>query len=98
MSERLAAARTTVVINGDEYELSLTEDIIPLQRRFEAAAATPGRFVEFSTASGDQVNALVTGVTRVTILTRRPRAETNVTLLTPQFGVAEETSVLDLDF
>lgn len=60
--------RVRLSINGDEFEMAPETDVSALRAQFEAAVATPGRFVQVMTAGERQLSLLVTPVTRVWIL------------------------------
>lgn len=61
------SARTEVSIDDITVFLAQEEDIQELKNRMEAAARSPGRFVDFVASGGRLVSALITPRTRVVI-------------------------------
>lgn len=59
--------QTEVRIDGDPALLAQGQDVEELKRRFAAAAATPGTFVDFVVVGNRSISVLVTGRSRIVI-------------------------------
>lgn len=59
--------RTTVEIDGTSMPLAPGQDLEKLKRRFEAAGATTGSFVDFTVVGDRRVSALISPGTRILI-------------------------------
>jgi hypothetical protein len=67
MSEIQTMVQTEVIINDNASLLAQDQDVDDLKRRFEAATASTGRFVDFVVVGNRRVNVLVTPLTRIVI-------------------------------
>lgn len=70
MGEEQRVTRAEVVVDGEPVILARHQDLPALKRRFEAAVATGGAFVDLDAAGGRSVSVLVTPHTRVVITVR----------------------------
>ena len=59
--------RVSATIDDATFELAQGQDIVELKRRIEEAAATTGRFVEFTVIGDCDASVLITASSRVSI-------------------------------
>lgn len=74
MSEYGAGERAEVSIDDSGVFVARDEDVEALKRRFEDAARNGPRFVEFRTAGGSTLSALITSHTRIVVTVHRSPA------------------------
>lgn len=74
MSEYGTGERAQISIDDASVFVARDEDIEALKRRFEDAARNGPRFVEFRTAGGSTVCALITSRTRIVVTVHRSPA------------------------
>lgn len=67
--------QTRLALNHATHLLAEDEDVEDLKRRMEAATASGGRFVDFTSVGGSRVSVLVTPVTEVTLSRQAARSE-----------------------